>query len=155
MSATRSTSPGRGVLGAVARTGLAMCFLLAVGCKTGATGGATVTPGGAANTPNLGGEPEGAGEGDNVGDLEARLDRLRGDHERLSSDAGGGFGQCEDLCDLAAKICSVKESLCEIADDRPAEESYQALCREAQHECREANDSCIRCAQQNGGGSPP
>jgi hypothetical protein len=116
-----------------------------------------VTPGGN-DGPNVGPDPDGREESDNVGDLEARLHRLRGQHEAMSSHDGGGFAVCEDLCELSTNICSVKEKLCDLADRHPADDSYQALCREARHECREATESCVKCAQSGGEGdrtAPP
>jgi hypothetical protein len=136
------------------RAGFVLGVVLLAACRPTASGG-TVTPTGGGDAPDEGADPEGRDEGDNVGDLRARLQRLHVDHERLSSQQGGGFGQCEDLCDLATKICSVKESLCEIAEDHPGDDAYQGLCREAQHECREANESCVRCAEKNGGTVAP
>jgi hypothetical protein len=138
------------------RAGMGLVLVLSLGACRPTAGTSTVTPAGGSDAPDEGADPIGRDEGDNVGDLRARLDRLRLDHEQLSSQEGG-FGQCEDLCDLASKICSVKESLCEIAEDHPGDDAYQGLCREAQHECREAGESCVRCAENSGGtvGPPP
>ena len=149
MTASLSSLARRRVSG-LARAGFVLGVVVLVSCRPTA-GSDTVTPAGGSDAPDEGADPIGRDEGDNVGDLRARLERLRADHERLSTQEGGGFGQCEDLCDLATKICSVKESLCEIAADHPGDDAYQGLCREAQHECREANESCVRCAEKNGG----
>jgi hypothetical protein len=59
----------------------------------------------------------------------------------------GSFGACEDLCALASSICGVKEKLCEVADRHPGEEEYQSLCRKAELECSEAEDSCVACVE--------
>lgn len=145
------SSPSRRRLHGLLRAGLVLGVVTLAACRTTASGGSTVTPTGGNDATHEGADPEGRDEGDNVGDLRARLQRLHVDHERLSSQEGGGFGQCEDLCDLATKICSVKESLCDIAADHPGDDAYQGLCREAQHECREAGESCVRCAEKSGG----
>jgi hypothetical protein len=151
MTASLSSLSRRRVRSFLLRGGLILGVGLLGACRTTA-GSSTVTPGGGSDAPDEGAEPEGRDEGDNVGDLRARLQRLHVDHQRLSSqDDGGGFGQCEELCDLATKICSVKESLCEIAAEHPGDDAYQGLCREAQHECREAGESCVRCAESDGG----
>ena len=150
MTASPSSLTRRRLHGSLHRAALVLGVVMLAACRPTASGG-TVTPTGGADAPDEGADPIGRDEGDNVGDLRARLERLHVDHDRLSSQEGGGFGQCEDLCDLASKICSVKEKICDIAADHPGDDAYQGLCREAQHECREAGDSCVRCAEGSGG----
>jgi hypothetical protein len=48
---------------------------------------------------------------------------------------------------LAPSICTVKEKLCEVADRHPGEEEYQGLCRKAELECSEAEDSFVACVE--------
>ncbi|MCA9649059.1 MAG: hypothetical protein H6712_15810 [Myxococcales bacterium] len=121
-------------------------------CQATARGGGTATPGGN-GAVSEGPDPEGNHEGDNIGDLEARLDRLQQEQARVVSSSDGSFGVCEDLCSLASKICTVKEKLCEIADRHPGEDEYQGLCRKAELECNEAEDSCVACVEAREGGS--
>lgn len=116
------------------------------GCSPSASGGGTVTPGGNGNVPE-GSDPEGRDEGDNIGDLKARLDRLTAEQAKKASESDTSFGVCEDLCSLASSICTVKEKLCDVADQHPGEEEYQGLCRKAELECGESEDSCVACVE--------
>jgi hypothetical protein len=125
--------------------GLGLATLVA-GCGQSAAGGGTVTPGGNGNVPE-GSDPEGQSEGDNIGDLKARLERLSAAQAEKASRSDASFGVCEDLCSLASGICTVKEKLCEVADRHPGEEEYQGLCRKAELECSEAEDACVTCVQ--------
>lgn len=125
-----------------------LCAVL-VGCGPSASGGGTVVPGGNGNVPD-GPEPEGFDEGDNIGDLETRLDRLSSEQASKASSSDASFGSCEDLCSLASSICTVKEKLCDVADRHPGEEEYQGLCRKAELECSEAEDSCVACVEARG-----
>jgi hypothetical protein len=148
MSETRRRRPG----GMMARLSwleptaviLGAC-LLATGCAATA-GGGTVTPGGNGNVRD-GSDPEGDEEGNDVGALRQRLERLSSEQDAKASDSDGSFGACEDLCALASSICGVKEKLCEVADRHPGEEEYQSLCRKAELECSEAEDSCVACVE--------
>jgi len=124
-------------------------------CGPSASDGGTVTPGGNGAVPE-GAVPEGAQESNNIGDLKARLDRLGVKHSEMASSGQASFGVCEDLCSLASSICSVKEKLCDVADQHPGEEEYQGLCRRAELECSEAEDSCVSCVEaREGSESPP
>ncbi len=127
------------------RCGLAFVAALSA-CGPTAGGGGTVTPGGNNAVPD-GPDPDGRDEGNNIGDLKARLDRLRTKQAEMASESEASFGVCEDLCSLASSICSVKEKLCDIADQHPGEEEYQGLCRKAELECGEAEDSCVACVE--------
>jgi hypothetical protein len=120
--------------------------LLAAGCGPAASGGGTVTPGGNGKVRD-GAEPEGDEEGNDVGSLRDRLERLSREQDAKASGSDGSFGACEDLCSLASSICTVKEKLCEVADRHPGEEEYQSLCRKAELECSEAEDSCVACVE--------
>jgi len=117
------------------------------GCGPSASGGGgTVAPGGNGNVRE-GADPEGEEEGNDVGALRQRLERLTSEQQKRVSASDGSFGACEDLCSLASSICSVKEKLCEVADRHPGEEEYQGLCRKAELECSEAEDSCVACVE--------
>jgi len=80
----------------------------AAGCQMRAGGEGVVTPGGN-GAVSEGADPEGRNEGDNIGDLKARLQRLRVKQAEISSNPEASFGVCEDLCSLAANICLVTE----------------------------------------------
>jgi hypothetical protein len=126
---------------------LAAVLLVGSGCGPVASGGGTVAPGGNGNVRD-GADPEGREEGDNnVDDLRVRLERLTREQDDRSSSSDGSFGACEDLCSLASSICTVKEKLCEVADRHPGEEEYQGLCRKADLECSESEDSCVACVE--------
>ena len=128
------------VVGLVSMTVMAACGPLG-------SDGSSVVPGGNGATPD-GPGPEGWQESDgSIDDLKARLERLRTKQVQMASSSDGSFGVCEDLCSLASNICSVKEKLCEVADRHPGEEEYQGLCRKAELECSEAEDSCIACVE--------
>lgn len=120
--------------------------LVLTGCGPVASGGGAVTPGGNGNTPE-GADPEGEQEGNDVGALEQRLERLSSEQDAQVKASDGSFGACEELCSLASSICTVKEKLCEVADRHPGEEEYQGLCRKAELECSEAEDSCVACVE--------
>jgi hypothetical protein len=129
------------------RCGWGLLVVVALGgCGPSASGGGSVTPGGGGSAPD-GAPPEGPHEGDNIGDLKARLERLRIKQLEMASDAEASFGVCEDLCSLAQSICAVTEKLCEVADRHPGEEEYQGLCRKAALECSEAEESCVTCVE--------
>jgi hypothetical protein len=130
------------VLGACLAAGM----LGGMGCGPSASGGGTVTPGGNGSVRE-GADPEGDDEGNDVGSLRARLQRLTREQEQRVSASDGSFGACEDLCSLASSICAVSEKLCEVADRHPGEEEYQGLCRKAELECSEAEDSCVACVE--------
>jgi hypothetical protein len=136
----------RGWRDAAVGLGLGLVLLGGGGCGPNASGGGSVTPGGNGNVPE-GSDPEGRDEGDNIGDLKARLERLSKEQQVKASSSDASFGVCEDLCSLASSICTVKEKLCDVADRHPGEEEYQALCRKAELECSEAEDSCVACVE--------
>ncbi|MCH9685312.1 MAG: hypothetical protein K0V04_28005 [Deltaproteobacteria bacterium] len=136
------------------RWGLPLGMLLAVaGCGARAGGGRTVTPGNGRVPDGPG--PDGQQEGNNIGDLKHRLDALTVEQAEKASTSDASFDTCEDLCSLASSICSVKEKMCSIADQHPGEDEYQQLCRKAELQCSEAEDSCVACvaARQSHGGS--
>ncbi len=121
-------------------------YVLVAGCGPSAAGGGTVAPGGNGNVRD-GADPEGDEEGNDVGALRQRLERLSTEQAKAASSSDASFGACEDLCSLASSICTVKEKLCEVADRHPGEEEYQGLCRKAELECSEAEDSCVACVE--------
>lgn len=145
MSVTRQRRMHEGALGGL--LGLSMAAGL-VACQPAARGGGTATPGGNGAITE-GPDPQGREEGDNIGDLKLRLERLRRQHAEMSSSSSGSasFAECEDLCSLGANLCSVTEKVCDIADDHPGEDEYQDLCRKAELECGEAEDSCVTCVE--------
>jgi hypothetical protein len=130
--------------------GLAFAVTLlagSLGCgPTAGTGAGTVSPGGAHDGELQG---EGRQEGESADELELRLRRLVSEQESLIVPANSEAGTCEDLCSLATSICGIKEKLCNIADRHPTDPSYTQLCREAKQECRESQDSCIRCVERH------
>lgn len=132
---------------------LGLGLSVAAGCGPSASGGGTVTPGGNGNVPD-GPDPEGRDEGDDIGALETRLDRLSREQATKASSSDASFGVCQDLCSLASSICTVKEKLCDVADRHPGEEEYQGLCRKAELECSEAEDSCVACVEVREGREP-
>ncbi len=127
---------------------VALCLAAWVaGCAPTGRDGGVVTPGGNGNVPD-GPDPDGRDEGDDIGVLEARLERLTAEQAAKASSTEANFGVCEDLCSLTSSICSVKEKLCDVAERHPGEEEYQGLCRRAELECSEAEDSCVACVER-------
>lgn len=154
MRVTRRRSLRRGSGPRLVRLGVGLGLLAALGgCQTSARGGGTAVPGGN-GAVSEGPDPQGPNESDNIGDLEARLERLRSEQAQVASSSDGSFGVCEDLCSLASKICTVKEKLCDVADRHPGEDEYQGLCRKAELECNEAEDSCVHCVEARESAAP-
>lgn len=123
-----------------------LTLLMGNGCLPSA-GAGTATPGtGGGDAPERS-DTHGEHELEDRTTLSARLERLKAKRTQVVAPAMSDAAVCEDLCSLSSSICEVKEKLCSLADRHPADESYQALCREARLECREAQDSCIRCVQ--------
>ncbi|MEM9462135.1 MAG: hypothetical protein AAGF11_48720 [Myxococcota bacterium] len=126
--------------------GLAL-LTVATACGPRSSEGPAV-PGGGHGAPPEGPGPQGQGESDqSIDDLKARLNRLRVHQAELASTSEVSFGVCEELCSLASNICSVKEKLCEVAERHLGDEEYQGLCRKAELECSEAEDSCVACVE--------
>jgi hypothetical protein len=124
-------------------------WLLLAACGPSAGTGATATP---QDVAREGPRPEGTQEGDDSGDQAARLRRLE---QRLSAAASTSAQDpraCEEVCSLATSICGIQRKLCDLADRFPQEDDYQALCREAKNECREAQDACVGCVQRHSSG---
>lgn len=121
--------------------------LLACGPQ-GAQGGASVTPTqagpGAEDAP-----PGEAHEGETASELAARLARLRARQRGFQAQAATDVAACENLCSLATSICGIQEKLCALADERPADDDYQRLCREAKVECQEAQAACVACVERH------
>lgn len=109
-------------------------------------GGGTVTPGGGGGGVTA--DPDGRDETLDAGTLRKRLDAMVMQERELQPHAATDAGKCEDLCELATSICGVQEKLCDLADDHPDDDAYQDLCREARNECREAQESCVRCVER-------
>ncbi len=123
-------------------------LLLGLACDDPTAGG-TVTPGGRGGDSEL--DPEGEQEGESMGELDLRLDRLTAQQTKLIQASHEDPGTCEDLCELSRAICEVKTKMCTIAEERVADDEYQDLCRKAKQRCREASDSCVRCVEQHEG----
>ena len=130
------------------RLGLLMAMLVAAACAPSAAQRSTVSPEREHARP--GAEAMGPHEGDSVGELRERLERLRVQQVELVPQAAQDTETCEALCSLSTSICSVQEKLCDLADQHAANEEYQSLCREARLECREAEKSCIACVEAHG-----
>lgn len=94
-------------------------------------------------------DPKGEFEGESIDELKIRLDRLVGQQEQLVAASSSDAGKCEELCELSRAICEVKTKMCDIADERVADDEYQNLCRQAKQRCQRASDSCIRCVQNH------
>lgn len=117
------------------------------GCGPVSSEGGTVTP--VQPVERAGPEAMGPHDGEDVGELRLRLEKLRSQQLEITASAQGDPAVCEDLCSLATSICGVKEKLCNLADDHPGDDGYQNLCREARQECGEAQGSCVSCVEQH------
>ncbi len=124
---------------------------LMVGCgPTTGTQTSTVAPG---QEQRPGPQPVGAHEGETSGELAARIGKLRVRQQSLLPMATDDPGVCEEVCSLATGICGAKEALCNLANERPQDDDYQRLCREAKAECRTAQDDCVKCVEGHTSGS--
>ena len=94
-------------------------------------------------------DPEGVNEGHGMAELRTRLESLVKKAESMGAVVAADAAKCEDLCDLATSICAVQAKMKELCDAHPDDDDYAALCREAKNECREAQDSCVRCVESN------
>jgi hypothetical protein len=128
------------VLGA--RAALLGIILTAASCDARSSGG-TVIPTDHGSDSQL--TPEGDFEGETMGELSSRLDRLLANQDQLMAASSKDAGKCEELCELSRAICEVKTKMCEIADTRVFDDEYQNLCRQAKQRCQRASESCVRC----------
>ncbi|RMH00273.1 MAG: hypothetical protein D6705_00855 [Deltaproteobacteria bacterium] len=92
-------------------------------------------------------EPREPHEGETAPELAERLRRLRTQQGEYLPASAKDPDACEYVCSLATSICGVKEKLCRLADERPADETYQQYCREAKLACKNAQDNCIGCVE--------
>ncbi len=125
-----------------------------LGCDGERAGGASVVPGGSGNDSEL--RPYGDPEGESMGELELRLDKLVEKQTSLVAAGESDPSKCEALCELSRAICEIKTKMCSIAEDRTTDEDYQNLCRQAKQRCSAASDSCVRCvgrSESHGGGT--
>jgi hypothetical protein len=111
--------------------------------------GETATPTTGGDGPSVDPDPEGRNEGSGMNELRGRLEELVRKAESMGAVVASDAAKCEDLCDLATSICSVQAKMKELCDAHPDDDQYAALCREAKNECREAQDSCVRCVESN------
>lgn len=107
----------------------------------------TVTPDRTTGPVEL--SPKGQPDDNSMGGLRKRLEGFRAKKASIVSASTSDPAVCEELCKLASDICEVQVKLCDLADDRPDDEQYQGLCREAKNECHEAQESCVRCVESN------
>ncbi|HET6582928.1 MAG TPA: hypothetical protein VFG69_05770 [Nannocystaceae bacterium] len=101
------------------------------------------------NVPTVELPPKGRAEDNSLGGLRARLAKFRAKKASIVAASTNDPVVCEELCSLASDICEVQVKLCELSDERPDDEQYQNLCREAKNECQEAQKSCVRCVESN------
>ncbi len=142
--AQRAGAWRRGMARVVLAWGLTACV------PQGARGNASVVPGHDEAGPKAADAPlEEPHEGETASELAARLDRLRTRQRDFQARAASDVAACENLCALATSICGIQEKLCSLADERPGDEDYQRLCRQAKVECREAQDACVACVERH------
>lgn len=149
---TRTTTRLTAVMRVVGFAALTLPLLAS--CKTIGDGqaGGNVGP----VPPESGNEPPpDAPIGDNEDAIDAykrQLGELKLKREAaMASSDGEVVDRCEQLCWLMSETCTTKKKLCDLADRYPAQDSFQAACREAQQECREAETSCIECTSDQQG----
>ncbi|MEM7152906.1 MAG: hypothetical protein AAF799_08685 [Myxococcota bacterium] len=146
----------RRMAGSGARLGVVLCVVAALGGCRAQAGSGTVTPGRGNHAVPDGPDPEGPHE--QTSDISRHaelLQALRTRHAEVSATSDATFGVCEELCSLASQICTVKEKLCDIADDLPGEDDYRDLCRKGELECNEAEESCVECVESRQSEEPP
>ena len=125
---------------------VAAFLLAACGPRSGTTPG-TVAPQPAGPGQVAPEEPAEPHEGETAPELAERLRRLRAKQGEYLPASSSDPDACEYVCSLATSICGVKEKLCRLADERPADETYQHYCREAKLACKNAQDNCVACVE--------
>lgn len=128
--------------------------LVLVACACGPTGSTRAPAASGREGAKDGPQPQGPQEGEGVPELKLRLERLLQEQRGLRERASTQPDACHDLCSLSASICEVKVKLCDLADARPGEASYQDLCREAQQSCNDAQESCESCVRHHESAEP-
>ena len=157
MRVTQRRSLPRGIARRLAKLGVGICVVAAIGgCRVQGSDG-TVNPGRGNNQVPDGPDPEGPHEQKSDISRHAELLKaLRARHaEVTATSTDATFGVCEELCSLASQICTVKEKLCDIADELPGEDDYRDLCSKGELECNEAEESCVRCVESRQQQDPP
>lgn len=132
--------------GLILGTSLSLAAAL-VACDQRGSEGVSVAPSAHGTDSQL--EPEGEFEGESIDELAIRLHRLVDAQDSLVAAGTKDASKCEELCQLSRAICEVKTKMCEIADERVADDEYQDLCRQAKQRCQDSFESCSHCVQRH------
>jgi len=54
-------------------------------------------------------------------------------------------GRCEQVCEIAAAICTLEGQICGLVPRHPDDPRYQAACERAAGDCRFATEACDAC----------
>ncbi|MBA3545443.1 MAG: hypothetical protein H0T76_03070 [Nannocystis sp.] len=54
-------------------------------------------------------------------------------------------GRCEQICEIAAAICTLEQQICGLLARHPDDGRYQAACERAAGDCRFATEACHAC----------
>jgi hypothetical protein len=84
--------------------------------------------------------------GSNVsGNTDEQMDQYASQLEELRTRASGADMKCSDWCSLKTKVCSLRDSTCDLAGSNAARDDFQKRCTTAQEDCARFNDSCTSC----------
>ncbi|MEM9462724.1 MAG: hypothetical protein AAGF11_51765 [Myxococcota bacterium] len=118
---------------------------------------------GAAAAPDESAEAE--AQRDQIAEIEAELERyeasmleagvelpepvqaLRRDAGQSATPATAGdpAQRCQRICDLSANMCTLRDRICELADEHADDPRYTAACERAGLDCDRATEACEGC----------
>lgn len=84
--------------------------------------------------------------GTNVsGTADEQMDLYASQLEELRTRAAAADLKCADWCDLKSKVCSLRDSTCDLASGNATRDDFQKRCTAAQEDCARFTDSCTGC----------
>lgn len=66
------------------------------------------------------------------------------DEAHLSRKAAPG-GRCEQVCEISAAICGLRDQICGLVPRHPGDPRYQAACDRAAADCQFSTEACHGC----------
>lgn len=100
-------------------------------------------------SPRGGGGPEGpTSDRQQVNAEKAHIESLR--HDAKAPQHDGQHMSCDQVCDVAEKVCSSRSTICQIADQHAGELSYANDCRWAEEMCGDSQAQCQQCGGSTG-----
>lgn len=62
-----------------------------------------------------------------------------------AEDSVPGGGRCEQICEIAAAICTLEQQICGLVTRHQGDGRYQAACERAAGDCKYATEACHAC----------